>query len=608
MTAQPSYLEIIPFELHPHVAIIRDLLGYTSNEPEWTDPDEEDDEAYLRSLDPKDWKTHDYYAILGLKKLRHLASADDIRRAYRRKLLTHHPDKRRAAGERVKDESHDYFSCITIAYEILGNPTKRHAYDSVDPLVVDDSVPTVSEIKADFWGSLRGFFARKARWSKKQPVPGLGGPWTNLDDVHSFYDFWDEYDTIRDYSFLDEEDKEKGEDRESRRAIERQNRIERARRRAEELRTIRQVVELARSNDPRLLAAGKAARDAKAAKRQARLDALRQRREAEEQQARLEAEKLAAERAASEERRRIEAERLRKEREQTRLESRRERRRLREIVVERHDHFVLVDPQPTDPGAERVRVLAALDLICQRLSNTHLQELNNQLEQISSVEEARSIFNSKHQEVQQELQAPGLQFSTKTSNASSTGTSAPSTSKYPPEVIRTLIKAVNLLPAGTPKRWEAIAAYVNQHAPGTSISAKEALKQAKSLSQDDVNLRKEANEKAFDSFASSVRDSDAVKNVSITSQLEAEADRPWTVTEQRALEQALRSFPTQSTEGDRWQRIADVVGTRTRRECMVRCKELAEQVRAKKAALSAAKTSVPNGTIKPLANASTKSK
>ncbi|KER27305.1 hypothetical protein T265_13824, partial [Opisthorchis viverrini] len=524
---QPSYLEIIPFELHPHVAIIRDLLGYTSNEPEWTDPDEEDDEAYLRSLDPKDWKTHDYYAILGLKKLRHLASADDIRRAYRKKLLTHHPDKRRAAGERVKDESHDYFSCITIAYEILGNPTKRHAYDSVDPLVVDDSVPTVSEIKADFWGSLRGFFARKARWSKKQPVPGLGGPWTDLDDVHSFYDFWDEYDTIRDYSFLDEEDKEKGEDRESRRAIERQNRIERARRRAEELRTIRQVVELARSNDPRLLAAGKAARDAKAAKRQARLDALRQRREAEEQQARLEAERLAAERAASEERRRVEAERVRKEREQTRLESRRERRRLREIVVERHDHFVLVDPQPTDPGAERVRVLAALDLICQRLSNT---------------------------------------------------------------------------------QWEAIAAYVNQHAPGTSISAKEALKQAKSLSQDDVNLRKEANEKAFDSFASSVRDSDAVKNVSITSQLEAEADRPWTVTEQRALEQALRSFPTQSTEGDRWQRIADVVGTRTRRECMVRCKELAEQVRAKKAALSAAKTSVPNGSIKPLANASTKSK
>lgn len=32
--------------------------------------------------------------------------------------------------------------------------------------------------------------------------------------------------------------------------------------------------------------------------------------------------------------------------------------------------------------------------------------------------------------------------------------------------------------------WEAIAAYVNQHAPGASITGKEALKQAKMLSRE----------------------------------------------------------------------------------------------------------------------------
>ncbi|KAA0192629.1 Dnaj subfamily c [Fasciolopsis buskii] len=131
--------------------------------------------------------------------------------------------------------------------------------------------------------------------------------------------------------------------------------------------------------------------------------------------------------------------------------------------------------------------------------------------------------------------------------------------------------------------WEAIAAYVNQHAPGASITGKEALKQAKMLSREDAVIRKEANAKAFISFTSSVRETDAVKNVTITSEIEAEASRPWTVNEQRALEQALRSCPAQSAdgpEGDRWQRIADIVGTRTRRECMLRCKELAEQVGA----------------------------
>ncbi|VDP76234.1 unnamed protein product [Echinostoma caproni] len=467
------------------------------------------------------------------------------------------------------------------AYEILGNPSKRHAYDSVDPVVVNDSVPSAASIREDFFGALRPFFTHKARWSKTQPVPGLGYLGTRLDDVHTFYDFC----------------------RETRRAIERQNRAERARRRGEELRTIRQIVELAKANDPRLLAAAKAAKDAKAAKRQARLDAARKRREEEEERVRLETEAQAAVRAASEERKRVEAERLRKEREQLKQEAKRERKRLRAIVVEKYDHFIqMEDSESAAAGAERVRVLSDLDLLYQRLTNVQLQELNDNMEKADALIGAQTLFNSKLAEVRQELQAPGLQSSLKSNQAAAVSNESTTTSaRFSSEVIQILIKAVNLLPAGTPKRWEAIAAYVNQHAPGTSITAKEALKQAKALSQEDATLRKEANAKAFASFASTVKETDAVKNVTITNEIEAEASRPWTVTEQRALEQALRSCPAQSSdnqEGDRWQRIADIVGTRTRRECMLRCKELAEQVRAKKAAMAAATKSgsAPNGT------------
>lgn len=103
---------------------------------------EEVEISYLKSLDPKEWKDQDHYSILGLGKIRCArvtnsnlwaqltqrcsdaifrfeASEDDIRRAYRRMVLLHHPDKRKAKGEEVIQDD-DYFTCITKAYEILG--------------------------------------------------------------------------------------------------------------------------------------------------------------------------------------------------------------------------------------------------------------------------------------------------------------------------------------------------------------------------------------------------------------------------------------------------------------------------------------------------------
>ncbi|CAH8549941.1 unnamed protein product [Schistosoma haematobium] len=570
-------MELVVYEVHPHIALLRELCGETHEE---SLSDDSDNESYLKSLDPKNWKSQDHYSVLGLRKKRFLASSDDIRKAYRRKILSHHPDKRRSKGEFIQDEKLDYFSCITIAYEILGNPVKRLAYDSVDPVVVDDSVPTISEIKSNFFTSLGNFFYRKSRWSKKQPTPHLGNSLTDIDEVLKFYDFWEEYDTCRDYSYLDEEDKEKGEDRETRRAIERQNRIGRARRRNEEVSNVRNIVLLAKENDPRILAANKAARDAKEAKRQARLVAVQKRREMEEEQRKREAEAAALARAASEERRRSEAERVRKERDLNRSEAKRER----------HDKI-----DTSEVGSHQVKILADMDLLCQRLSNAQLHELNEYLEQAGTPDKAHCIFSAKVESVKHELQANNLQSQTKLKPENSPNTdSQTNASKWTTEMIQVLVKAVNILPAGTPKRWEAIAAYVNQHISGVSVSGKDVLKQAKLLKEEDSNLRKTANTKAFDSFTNSVKETDAVKNVTITTQLEAEVSRPWTVIEQRALEQALKTYPSNAGDSgsdDRWQLIANVVGTRTRRECIIRCKELAEQVRAKKAALAAAKKS-----------------
>lgn len=50
---------------------------------------------------------------------RYNATDDDIKRAYRKIVLKHHPDKRKAQGENVCTDD-DYFTCITKAYETLG--------------------------------------------------------------------------------------------------------------------------------------------------------------------------------------------------------------------------------------------------------------------------------------------------------------------------------------------------------------------------------------------------------------------------------------------------------------------------------------------------------
>lgn len=77
------------------------------------------DVNFLKSLDPKEWKDQDHYKVLGLELKRNEATEDDIKRAYRRMVLNHHPDKRKAKGETVSQDN-DYFTCITRAYEILG--------------------------------------------------------------------------------------------------------------------------------------------------------------------------------------------------------------------------------------------------------------------------------------------------------------------------------------------------------------------------------------------------------------------------------------------------------------------------------------------------------
>lgn len=64
----------------------------------------------------------DYYEVLGIDRA---ASADQIKQAFRRLALKHHPDR----NSSNKQEAEERFKEISEAYEILSDPQKRTAYD-----------------------------------------------------------------------------------------------------------------------------------------------------------------------------------------------------------------------------------------------------------------------------------------------------------------------------------------------------------------------------------------------------------------------------------------------------------------------------------------------
>ena len=64
-----------------HRSLMPTRVSESSDEEDFSQYQFEDDLEYLRSLDPKEWRDQDHYAVLGLKKLRHKATEDIIKRA-----------------------------------------------------------------------------------------------------------------------------------------------------------------------------------------------------------------------------------------------------------------------------------------------------------------------------------------------------------------------------------------------------------------------------------------------------------------------------------------------------------------------------------------------
>ncbi|XP_043944450.1 dnaJ homolog subfamily C member 2 [Protopterus annectens] len=535
--------------------------------------------SMLKTLDPKDWKNQDHYAVLGLAHLRYKATQKQIKAARKEKVLKHTRDRKTCAGEDLGYGNYDFFSCFEKANEILSDPVKRRAFDSVDP-TFDNSIPSKSEAKDNFFEVFAPVFERNARWSNKKNVPRLGDMKSLIEDVDAFYSFWYEFDSWREFSYLDEEEKEKAECRDERKWIEKQNRAARAQRKKEEMNRIRTLVDTAYNCDPRIKKFKEEEKARKEAEKKAKADAKKKELEAKEKQkqAELEAARLAKEKEDEEARQ--QAIQAKKEKETQKKAIKKERQKLR-VFCKNWNYFF-------NEEAESVKMMEEVEKLCDRLELSSLQSLNEVLA-YATKEDAKAAVEKEIEEVNAQIQKEKEEAEAQLRQASRSAeqSSGGSGSKnWPDDDLQLLIKAVNLFPAGTNSRWEVIANYMNLHSSnGIKRTAKDVIGKAKSLQKLDPQQKDDINKKAFDKFKKEhAAVPPTIDNAVPSERFEGpggENSSPWTADEQKLLEQALKTYPVNTPE--RWEKIAEAVPGRSKKDCMKRYKELVEMVKAKKA-------------------------
>ncbi|GAB1311546.1 Zuotin [Madurella fahalii] len=263
----------------------------------------EPEDPIMLQRDAKDWKSQDHYKVLGLSKYRYKATEEQIKRAHRKKVLKHHPDKKAAAG-RTDDDN--FFKCIQKATEILLDPVKRRQFDSVDE-EADVEPPTKKQLaKGNYYKLWGNVFKSEARFSKVHPVPSFGDENSTKEEVENFYNFWYNFDSWRSFEYLDEDVPDDNENRDQKRHMERKNANARKKKKAEDNSRLRKLLDDCSAGDERIKRFRQEANAAKNKKRLEReaaekkaAEEARLKKEAEEKAAKEAEEKAKAEREAS---------------------------------------------------------------------------------------------------------------------------------------------------------------------------------------------------------------------------------------------------------------------------------------------------------------------
>jgi DnaJ family protein C protein 2 len=562
--------------------------------------------------------TEDPYELLGLGHLRWRATEEQIKKAYRKQVLIHHPDKK--GGEVVGEESDAMFKSLTRAHDILSDPRKRREFDSTEPF--DDSIPSeLIKVETDeqFFSVYAPVFDRNSKWSKVHPVPQLGDSDLAYDKVMEFYDFWMSFRSWRNFAGEDEYNPEDAESREEKRWMERQNERDRKRRKKEELSRVATLVEGAFKRDPRIKRHKQAEKDAKRRAKQDKLDAIRKEREEQER-------KETEERETREREAKAKAEEETKERQRKANALRDARAKLRkfcrsatELKASTNDVEFLCGGLPV----ERLRALIKAIQTNQDAQAAFDAEVRA-LRKEKGVEEKKEEPAAEQQQQDQQQQ---------TGKSPSEDRKSKGPAPWTDDELSLLAQGIARFPGGSPNRWRMIADLVNQKADRASgvkarsvqeiiakvgeikgVADKNALhiedhkhkgvKVVKintggpiggislrtqipdlvpvveqSNGESKANNGAEGKKKAAASTSSSSSSSSSAPAAAAAQPTDVNpAD--WTQEQQKALEAALKKFPA-SLGVQRWDSISAAVSGKSKKDCVERYKFIVAQLRGK---------------------------
>ena len=183
-----------------------------------------------------------HYEVLGVSRD---ANGDDLKKAYRKLVLQHHPDKN---PDRI-DESTELFRTVQQAYEVLSDPQERAFYDKHREAIlrggenfVDNELDLMKYFDASVYSGFHsgpdGFYAVyswvfKKLYEEDEPYreeeeisvcPDFGTVDTEYEDgVRDFYNYWQNYCTLKSYVWHEKYDIRQAANRPTLRLMEKEN-------------------------------------------------------------------------------------------------------------------------------------------------------------------------------------------------------------------------------------------------------------------------------------------------------------------------------------------------------------------------------------------------
>jgi len=203
-----------------------------------------------------------YYELLGLEDIS--AGEKEIKKAFRKLSLIYHPDKYEEG--KYDDNAKSKWLAFQTAYETLMDDTKRHIYDAT--MEFDEEIPEAKLPEdQDFYEVYTAYFKRNLYWStdqkKAQAFGHLGDDSTTWNLVKKFYEFWDGFQTWRDFKMDDEYDVMQAENRYEKRWMENENKKMKKELYKKERVRVQLLVSRAKALDPRVLKKETEEREAK---------------------------------------------------------------------------------------------------------------------------------------------------------------------------------------------------------------------------------------------------------------------------------------------------------------------------------------------------------